>query len=136
MSYTWDGLEREAWYSEADDDDFAPPDIEKWESQLRDLIGEAENLPTPSEVPLEDALYALQQEAQELWQKLHIIMEDYPQKIRALENELDRIRAGRLIYSTDLHFKADRSSLPGPTDEWDEAEMDQEEWESDIQGDE
>lgn len=122
-------VECEAWYQEAEEDP-SPPDLRIWETQLRDIVSETQMMPLPDNPSLEDDLFTLRREAEEAWGHVQAMLEEYPEKVRGMLNEVARIRAGRLVYG------GDQSGLPGPTDEWDQAEISNESWESEILGDE
>lgn len=123
-------VEREAWYQEAEEEDLGSSDLRVWEDQLREIASEAQLMPAPDDPSLEDDLFNLQREAEDAWQRVSAMLDEYPEKIRTMLNEVARIRAGRLI------FAGDRSGLPGATEEWDQAEVADEDWESEIRDDE
>ena len=122
-------VEREAWYQEAEEEDLGSSDLRVWESQLRGIVSETEMMPVPDDPSMEDDLFNLRREAEEAWQHIQTMLDEYPEKIRGMMDQIGRIRAGRLIYG------ADRSGLPGPSEEWDEAERADEDWESEITDD-
>ena len=121
-------VEREAWYQEAEEEDLGPPDLRVWETQLRDIVSETQAMPVPDDPSLEDDLCNLQRDAEDTWQMIQAMLDEYPEKIRGMVNEVARIRAGRML------FGSGRSGLPGATEEWDQAEVSDENWESEIVG--
>lgn len=120
-------VKNEAWYQEAEEEDLGSSDLRVWESQLREIVSEVETMPTPDNPVLEDDLYNLRREAEEAWQHVQQMLDSYPDKIQEMQDQIGRIRAGRMVYGTD------RSSLPGPSEEWDAGELADEEWEAETE---
>lgn len=119
-------VKNEVWYQEAAEEDLGSSDLRVWESQLREIVSETEMMPTPDNPSLEDDLYSLRREAEEAWQHVQQMLDLYPDKIKEMQDQIGRIRAGRLVYGSD------RSSLPGPSEEWDAGELADEEWEAEA----
>lgn len=116
-------VQRESWFEEADEND--EPSLNKWASQLEEVIAEAQDLLTlgGAEYGSEQELSDLHYEARCAHDEVLALLEEYPNRISDLRTAVARIRAGRMFESG--------SSLPGSSEDWDEAEVEPEEWESD-----
>lgn len=114
-------IEEEPWSEEAGG---LQDSLDHWISQLQSMLGEIEDLPEEAET--EQDRSSLLQDAQESLQRLQEFRDEFPSKLRDIQEEWSRLQSRSLVRTADS-----RSALPGASEEWDEAELG-EQWETEL----